>query len=95
VTLHPRDAAARGLAGGQRVRVFNERGSFQAVVEVADAVRPGVAATTKGHWAKLSGGSSVNATVDERDADLGGGAVYHDTRVEVAVLRRATEPEPT
>ncbi|MGI8331469.1 molybdopterin-containing oxidoreductase family protein [Actinomadura scrupuli] len=93
VTLHPRDAAARGLAGGQRVRVFNERGSFQAVLEVGDAVRPGVAATPKGHWAKLSGGSSVNATVDERDADLGGGAVYHDTRVEVAALRPAAGPE--
>ncbi|MCW2941088.1 MAG: hypothetical protein JWN00_4073, partial [Actinomycetia bacterium] len=34
----------------------------------------------------LSGGSSVNALVDERDADLGGGAVYHDTRVEVVPI---------
>jgi anaerobic selenocysteine-containing dehydrogenase len=86
VTLHPADAAARGLTGGQPVRVFNDRGAYQAVLEVGDLVRPGVAATTKGHWAKLTGGSSVNATVDERDADLGGGAVYHDTRVEIAAL---------
>jgi hypothetical protein len=45
-----------------------------------------VAATAKAHWAKLTGGSSVNATVDERDADMGGGAVYHDTRVEVVAV---------
>jgi anaerobic selenocysteine-containing dehydrogenase len=86
ITLHPADAAARGLTDGDRVRAGNERGSFDAVVEVSDRVRPGVAATTKGHWAKLSGGSNANATVDERDADLAGGAVYHDTRVEVEPL---------
>jgi anaerobic selenocysteine-containing dehydrogenase len=83
ITLHPSDAATRGLAAGDRARVGNERGSFEAAVEVSDRVRPGVAATTKGHWAKLTGGSNVNATVDERDSDIGGGAVYHDTRVEV------------
>ena len=27
--------------------------------------------------------SRVNATVDERDADMGGGAVFHDNRVEI------------
>ena len=29
------------------------------------------------------GGVNANATVDERDSDMGGGAVYHDNRVEV------------
>jgi anaerobic selenocysteine-containing dehydrogenase len=53
---------------------------------VSDRVRPGVAATTKGHWAKLNGGSTVNATIDERDADMAGGAVFHDNRVEVALV---------
>src|SRR5206468_6566944 len=28
VTIHPEDAAARGLRGGQAVRVFNDRGGF-------------------------------------------------------------------
>ncbi len=88
VVLHPADAATRGLATGQRVLVRNDRGSFAAVVEVDDRVRPGVAATTKGYWAKLTGGSTVNATVAERDADLGGGAVYHDNRVEVSTEDR-------
>ena len=27
-----------------------------------------------------------NATVDERDADMGGGAVFHDNRVEIERL---------
>ncbi|QFG26596.1 molybdopterin-dependent oxidoreductase [Actinomadura sp. WMMB 499] len=86
VRLHPGDAAARGLADGQRVRVANDRGGFDAVLRVTDQVRPGVAATAKGHWAKFSGGSNANAVVAERDTDLGAGPVFHDTRVEVSAL---------
>jgi anaerobic selenocysteine-containing dehydrogenase len=82
VALHPDDAAARGLADGERVRVGNERGSFEARLAIGDAARPGVAATTKGHWPKLlAGGTNVNAATEERDADLGGGAVFHDCAV--------------
>jgi anaerobic selenocysteine-containing dehydrogenase len=85
LTLHPDDAAARRLEEGQLVRVYNDRGSFVARLMVNDRVRPGLAATLKGYWPKLHGTrSNVNATVDERDADMGGGAVYHDNRVEVA-----------
>jgi anaerobic selenocysteine-containing dehydrogenase len=85
VVLHPDDAAARGLVDGQRVKVANDRGHFTALVEIGDLVRPGVAATTKGFWAKLlPGGTNANATTDERDSDMGRGAVFHDNRVEVS-----------
>jgi anaerobic selenocysteine-containing dehydrogenase len=84
IVVHPADAAARGIADGDPVRVGNARGSYDAVAQVSDRVRPGVAATTKGHWPKLSGGATVNATVDERDSDLAHGAVFHDNRVEIA-----------
>jgi anaerobic selenocysteine-containing dehydrogenase len=67
--------------------VFNDRGAFVAHVETTDRVRPGLVASTKGHWPRLvDGGGTVNATVDERDADMGGGAVFHDNRVEVERL---------
>ncbi|MBF6180115.1 molybdopterin-containing oxidoreductase family protein [Nocardia otitidiscaviarum] len=83
VAVHPEDAAARGLADGAPVLVSNARGGFEAVVAVTDRVRPGVAATTKGRWAKFSSGATVNATIAERDADYGGGAVFHDNRVRI------------
>jgi anaerobic selenocysteine-containing dehydrogenase len=84
IELHPDDARARGLSSGDEARVFNDRGSFLATVEVSDRVRPGVVASTKGHWLKhVRGRANVNATVAERDADMGGGAVFHDNRVEV------------
>ncbi|MBG0814718.1 molybdopterin-dependent oxidoreductase [Planomonospora sp. ID82291] len=85
VLVNPADAAARGLADGVRARVFNDGGAFEAEVEVTESVRPGVVASVKGHWRKLSpGGSTVNAVVAERDADLGRGATYHDNLVEIA-----------
>ena len=95
VVLHPRDAAARGLSPGDQIRIFNGRGEFQAVLEVSDRVRPGVAMSPKGYWPKLTGGcSNANTTVEERDADMGQGAVYHDNGVEVeAVLHRHSRDE--
>ncbi|MGZ3146351.1 molybdopterin-containing oxidoreductase family protein [Lentzea chajnantorensis] len=86
VVVHPDDALAHGLATGTLVRVFNRRGEFTADVLVDARVRRGVLSTTKGHWLKLTGGATVNATVDERDADMGGGAVFHDNRVSVEAV---------
>jgi hypothetical protein len=34
----------------------------------------------------VPGGFNANATVAERDSDMGGGAVFHDNRVEVTPL---------
>ena len=87
VWLHPSDAARRQLEEGVRARVFNDRGGFHAIVTITDAVQPGVAVSPKGYWPKLTvSGTNANATVDERDSDMGQGAVYHDTRVDVQAV---------
>ena len=57
-------------------------GGLALVADVSDSVRPGVVASPKGRWpADAKEGTTVNATVDERDSDMGGGAVFHDTAV--------------
>jgi anaerobic selenocysteine-containing dehydrogenase len=82
--LHPDDAGARGIADGDPVRVFNDRGTWQAAAVATDATRRGVCFTYKVPWAKLSAaGENVNAVTPERDTDLGGGPTFHDNRVEV------------
>jgi len=84
LVIHPDDAAPRRIATGDEVRIANGRGSFFAVADVSDRVRPGVVASTKGRWPGDSKqGATINATVDDRDSDMGGGAVYHDNRVRV------------
>jgi anaerobic selenocysteine-containing dehydrogenase len=84
LVIHPDDAAPRRIADGDAVKVENARGAFAAVAEVSDRVRPGVVASSKGRWPQHAAhGTTVNATVDERNSDMGSGAVYHDNRVEV------------
>ncbi|MFI9509725.1 molybdopterin-dependent oxidoreductase [Nocardia sp. NPDC052566] len=85
IAIHPEDAAARGIADGAPILVSNARGSFEAFAEVSDRVRPGVAATPKGRWAKHNNGATANITIAERDSDFGGGAVFHDNRVQITL----------
>jgi biotin/methionine sulfoxide reductase len=48
--IHPRDAAPRGIADGDVVRLFNHRGACLAGAIVSEAVRPGVVQLATGAW---------------------------------------------
>jgi biotin/methionine sulfoxide reductase len=50
ICIHPRDAEARGIADGNIVRVFNDRGATLAGAVVTDRVRPGVVVLPTGAW---------------------------------------------
>ena len=50
IRIHPEDAAARGIASGDVVRAFNDRGSCLAGAVVTDAVRPRVVQLSTGAW---------------------------------------------
>ena len=94
IGLHPHDASQRGLVAGEFVRVHNDRGEFKASLAVTENTRPGVATMTKGHWPKLVGGSTVNATTLEADADMGRGAIFHDNQVFVERVPEGLEVQP-
>lgn len=84
VVIHPCDASPRGISTGDEVSVASERGSFFAIADVNDSVRPGVVASTKGRWPGDSkNGATINATVADDNSDMGSGALYHDNRVRV------------
>ena len=83
--IHPDDAAARGIADGAELRVWNDLGETRLKAVVTDAVRPGVVYSPKGTWARTSPtGDTVNALMVNAKADLCEGACFNDTRVEVA-----------
>jgi biotin/methionine sulfoxide reductase len=48
--IHPADAAVRGIADGDIIRLFNERGACLAAVHVTDGIRPGVVQIPTGAW---------------------------------------------
>jgi anaerobic selenocysteine-containing dehydrogenase len=85
VTIHPDDAAARGIGDGAMVRVFNDRGAFLAKARVSDASRPGLVVGLSIWWAKMCpGGRNANAVTSQELTDMGGGATFYDALVEVA-----------
>ena len=50
--MHPADAAPRGLADGDDVRIFNELGEVRCGLQIGTWVRPGVVSLPKGLWRK-------------------------------------------
>ncbi|MFO0841267.1 MAG: molybdopterin-dependent oxidoreductase [Gemmataceae bacterium] len=86
VEVHPDDARARGIADGEDVILANGRGELTLRAVVTDAVRPGVVASPKGRWGRLSGGRNVNWLTTDALADFAGQSCFHSTRV---WLRRA------
>jgi anaerobic selenocysteine-containing dehydrogenase len=86
--IHPEDAAARAIADGDRVRLFNDRGSIELTALVNRELPAGVVAAQL-DWAKLSaGGANVNALTSERLTDIGAGATFYSTLVEVVKIEK-------
>ena len=85
VLINAEDAGPRGIADGDRVRVWNDRGECWLVARVSDRVKPGVACALSTWWNKLSPGHrNVNQTVSQALTDMGKGATFYDNLVEIA-----------
>jgi biotin/methionine sulfoxide reductase len=61
ITINPHDAAARSIADGDVVRVFNDRGACLAGAVVSDVVRPGVVRLSTGSWFDPASWSEIGA----------------------------------
>jgi anaerobic selenocysteine-containing dehydrogenase len=84
VSVHPDDAAARGITDGDRVRVHDARASITVVARIDGSVRPGVVSIPKGLWHReVPEGLGANAFSPATLSDVAGGACFHDARVEV------------
>ena len=75
------DAADRGIAHGDRIRIFNERGSVELGVRLDNSLRPGCIVVHNGWW--LSEGGGINLLSAARETDMGHGSAFHDNAVEV------------
>ena len=83
--IHPDDALARGIASGDKVRVFNERGALVLEARVTDRARSGVVVALSIWWRKLSpDGTNANMVTGQGLTDLGRAATFYDCLVEVA-----------
>jgi anaerobic selenocysteine-containing dehydrogenase len=89
VLMNPDDAAARGIRDGDRVEIFNDRGSLRLEVRFENGLKVGCVAVTNGWW--ISEGGTVNFCSFGRETDMGHGAAFHDNLVDVRGLSAAAD----
>ena len=78
------DADARGIADGDTVRVFNDRGEYRCVARVNERARAGVVHGLGVWWRKYGlDGTNVNELTHQRLTDLGRAPSFYDCLVEV------------
>lgn len=102
LTMNPADAARRGIAAGDVVRVYNDRGACLAGVVLSDGVRVGVVQLATGAWfdpvrpgeiGSLDRHGNPNMlTLDKGTSSLAQGPIANSALVEVE--RFADEPPP-
>ena len=79
--IGPTEAVPRGIRNGDRVRVFNDRGSLEVPARIDLTLRGGCVSMTNGWW--ISEGGTVNFLSAGRETDMGHGAAFHDNAVDV------------
>ena len=75
------DAAARGIANGDDVVVYNDRGEHPCQAVVSDGVMAGVVCLENGHWEQQGGSSSY--VTNDAFGPIAGEHCCNETLVEV------------
>jgi anaerobic selenocysteine-containing dehydrogenase len=91
VEMHEADALARGIASGQMVRVFNDRGEYVCKAVLSERARPGVVNGLGVWWRKFGArGTNVNEVTHQRLTDIGRAPSFYDCLVDVRPLAATT-----
>jgi anaerobic selenocysteine-containing dehydrogenase len=86
--MHADDAAARQIASGDVVRVFNARGESRTKAVISKRARPGVVNGLGIWWRKLGlDGTNVNQLTSQKLTDMGRGPTFYDCLVEVESVK--------
>ena len=84
ITLHPDDAAARGVKEGDTAQVANENAALTLTVQVSEMTPPGVVWAPKGRWPGAAPeGLNVNALNPGLRSDMGNSTALHGVEVTV------------
>lgn len=89
IELNPVEASSRGLADGDQVEVFNDRGSFTTKLRLNEAIQPGSAYMAESTYASQLGGTLMqsvsNDQLNERGYALPYGPMipFNDTLIEI------------
>lgn len=81
ISISPADALPRGIADGDLVRVFNDRGELRLPATLDFGLLAGCVVCFNGYW--HGEGAGVNVLSLGRETDMAYGAAFHDTLVEI------------
>lgn len=95
--LNPIDAKSRGIAQGDLVRVFNDRGEIEIRAKVTPRIMPGVCSLPQGAWYRpvekagrtVDAGANINTLTHHRPSPLAKGNPQHTNLVEVEKIAAA------
>ena len=80
--INAHDADLRNVQNGDKVRVFNDRGAFEALAQITDNVRAGLVVATLGYWRQLNTGT-VNCISSAELVEMGNAPTFTDNLVQV------------
>lgn len=89
IEMNPADAKERGLVTGDKVEVFNDRGSFKVKVYVNDAIRPGSAFMAESSYRKYMDGTLMQSVSNDEmnprgyEQPFGPMIPFNDTLIEI------------
>ncbi|MNN68947.1 Dimethyl sulfoxide reductase DmsA precursor [compost metagenome] len=87
--IHSIDAAARGIADGDELTVYNGRGAIELWAMVTDKMLPGTVISQGLWWEGKGHKQRVNVLTPDRLSDMGNGATFFSATVEVKRSREA------
>ena len=79
--LNPNDAAKYNIKDGDKIRVYNDRGELRGKTKFDFGLKTGCVLMTNGWW--ISQGGTVNFLSNGKETDMGYGAAFHDTMVNI------------
>lgn len=85
--LHPDDAQTRNLVDGSDVDLVNDRGTITLRLRVSDEVQRGVVLVPGQRGSRETRSGTVNMLCSDRLTDMGEGATYQSTWLEVRASR--------
>jgi anaerobic selenocysteine-containing dehydrogenase len=79
--ISPAEAGVRHINDGDKIRIFNRAGEVFCMAEISERIPPGSVVLPNGLWFSEGGGG--NHLIEGKETDMGFGAAFHDTLVEI------------
>lgn len=96
--IHPQDAASRNIQFGDKIYVYNCRGTVLTVANVTERIRPGVVSLPQGAWYApdekgIDQGGCINTLTSLRTTPIAKANPQHTNLVEVRLAEKQPEAD--